>query len=466
VDGQMSGIEMRDTQTHRKAAPWPALSLLVLYWMLVAPVILSGRGGPSEAVDQDRNHVVVIGAMLEQWPNVDIVNYASATSPGYHLSLAAINRLIAGPDLSLPLVRWCNALLSMALLLVVYLFACRALAPWGAASLCLPLLFSPYFLGAAIFLTTDNAALLFVAIALGGAIFLPRRPLADLSLGVSAACAVGVRQIHAWVVGPVGFAGLLASPLALRLPGISRMAGPEPLSWRNMIFGAMAGVMPLALLVWFVSLWGGLMPPEYKSIHDSGANPATFAFALALTGGFGVLFFPLLSVGLRPLLRCPVVWLGAIVGLVAALVVPTGYTPPAEGYMPPRAFGALWRIVGMAPEVSGRSLLLTAMAPVGGAVVVALAHAGFRAGRRRETVVLLLSMFGWVLAQSFNSMAWQRYFEPMLLIFLIWSAAMGMRDDARRLCWRWGGVALLALGELSLTALSLYREVIDAGAPG
>lgn len=457
---------MIDAPAARKPALWPALSLLALYWLLVAPVILSGRGGPSEAVDQDRNHVVVIRTMLEQWPSVDIVNYASATSPGYHLSLAALNRLIAGPELNLPLVRWCNALLSMALLLVVYLFACRAIVPWGAAALSVPLLFSPYFLGAAIFLTTDNAALLFVAIALGGALFLPRRPVTDLALGVSAACAVGVRQIQAWVAGPMGFAGLLASPLALRLPGIRRITGPEPLTWRNLVIGAIAGILPLALLGWFVLLWGGLMPPEYKSIHDTGANPATFAFALALLGGFGVLYFPLFSVGARPLARCPVVWFGAAVGLIAALVVPTAYTPPAEGFMPPRAFGALWRVVGLAPEVSGRSLMLVAMAPVGGAVVVALAHAGIRAGRRRETVLLLLSMLGWLLAQSFNSMAWQRYFEPMLLIFLIWGVAMSMRTDARRLCWRWGGVALLALAEISLTALSLYREVIEAGAPG
>jgi len=58
---------------------------------LTAPVILSGRGGPSEAKDQDRHHVVVIETMLEQWPDVDIVNYASATSPGYHFALAAVN---------------------------------------------------------------------------------------------------------------------------------------------------------------------------------------------------------------------------------------------------------------------------------------------------------------------------------------------------------------------------------------
>lgn len=448
---------------HHRRRRWRALAVLgLLYVLLVGPPIYSGRGGPSEAKDQDRYHLVVIETMMEQWPAVDLVHYDSATSPGYHLLMAAVGKAVGGGlARGKPAMRIVNGMLTFALLATVLFVAARFAGHWAALVLAAPAMCSPYVLGAAIFLTTDNAALLFVFLALGGAVtFGDGRPRRALLLGAWGALAVAVRQIHVWTAAPAAIAAALLSPLARVAPPSMRPASGGEGGWRAAALAAVAFAIPFAALAVFVSMWGGLMPPTYRDIHNAGPNPATFAFGLSLAAVSGAFLLPIAARRLRwAVLREPLLWVAALLGLLSAVAVPTSFEAPQ------RAYGWLWRVVELAPSAGERSLLLAVMAPAGAAAVFLLHRAAVEAGRGRPAGILLVSVLGWLCAQSANTMAWQRYFDPMVIVSLAWLAAMACDGAGRRGRWRWVwiGPALLAVMQLGLSAVTLYRELLAAG---
>lgn len=448
---------MHPENAQRRSNLASALALILAFGLLTVPVLLSGRGGPSESMDQNRYHQVAIDQMARQWPDLDVSNYPSATSPGLHIVMAVVQRTVGG-EAGRKVTRWLNLLLSLGLVFVVYRFAARRTSGWGAALLTAPLLLSQYVLAGAIWLTTDNAALFFAMLAV--ALALPERPTIGrgLGAGVAATCAVGVRQVHLWTAAPIGFAALLASPLAFRLPTPVRIWNAERRAWPAAIAGLIGAALPVALMVWLFAQWGGLTPPMYADKHNAGPNPATFAFAFAMLGAFGVWFVPAVGVAASAV-RDPVVWTLGALGLFAAVVPATSFAPQE------RAFGSLWRAVELTPSVADRSLLITVFAATGGVVCALLYRAAERADRAGQAILLLLALLGWACAQSLNSMAWQRYFEPITLAFLAWLCALGIEGQPLRLRARWWGVSALAVGQAVIAAASLYREVAMDDSP-
>lgn len=436
---------------------WLGLLLPAFVLLVSGLVIASGRGGPSEASDQDKYHLPVIDGMVAQWPAIDIVNYPSATSPGYH-ALMAMVRVTLGPESGPVGVRAVNALFGALVPLGCFLVASRFTTGTRAALLTAPLAMNSYILGGSMYLTTDNLAYLCVFLAFGTALR-PLTPARASLAGLGAVLAVAVRQIHVWTIAPLGVAALLASPLAARLPGASRGATG---CWRVAGAAIIGCAAACALLATFVALWGGLTPPaDTAAKHAAGMNLASVALALSLVGVFG----PLLGAGeiLRSLREGGVRWAlgGAAVGLVSALAVPTSYE------LRHRAYGWLWKIVERAPDVAERSTALVVLATIGGAALGGLACAALRRGRWRATSVLAVGALAWLAAQTMNSMAWQRYYEPMALVLTTWLIALAWSEAPKGRGERAlavGGAVALALAQLALTALTLGREVLAADA--
>lgn len=433
------------------------IALAAVYLALVVPLVATGAAGTSEAADQNSYHLPIVRTMVDQWPRVDVVHYDSATAPGYHLALATAWRLSGA--------RWTvfalNVAATLGLLVVVLRLAQRFAPPAMALALVLPLTLNPYLLGGAVWLTTDNAALLFVVLVLGGVVSSAYTPARCLRFGLYGALAVFVRQIHVWVAAPIGLFGLLASPAVAWAPGAVRRvfdskAGTEQ-RWSALVVGALSAAMPVALLAVFVWLWGGLIPRASGDplLHASGANPATPALALALCGVFGVFF---LATSDRPLALLRGQWAAplivALLGLAVALAVPTSFLEK------PRAYGWFWHAVRLMPAVLDRSTLIAVAAPVGALALFVLYRGASRAGRGREATVLLLSMLAWVVAQSANAMAWQRYFDPMILIGLAWLASLGWAPGRRVTVRAVAGPLALAAVQAILSAMTLYREAI------
>jgi|GEM_PF-855112 len=433
---------------------------------------------PSEWADQALFHRPIIDTMHRQWPSIDIVEYDSATAPGYHAFMATVLRATSGPydaddRANIAPVLVLNVAFGLALVGVVYAFAARLAGPWPAFVLCLPVATSKYILGATAFLTTDNLAWLLVAIALGLAAFSRARPRSLLAAGLVATVSVGVRQIMVWSAGPAVLAGVLASPLARFAPK-GLVDRPEHPSWRPLLFSSIGFAFAIGLLSIFALLWGGLVPQasEFVRIHAAGPNPATPAFALALCGACGFFYLPLVwdelkRVAARPLSDAPAM-LAILLGLVCAIAVRTSATidqPRETQLWKSRAYGWLWEIVRRTPDVAERSVVITIASPAGAMGLLLLWRAAKRAGRGNEALILLVALVGFVSAQTMNTMAWQRYFEPIVLIVLAWLGALVWRattENAAHLRRRliWVCPALLAALLLGLSTLLLVVPMV------
>jgi len=481
------------------------LPLAAIYLLVVAPIILSGRIASEDAADQEHHHYVVIEKMTLEWPDVDLVDYPSATSPGYHLALAGVAKAVGGFEEAKPALRWINALVGLATVGVAYGVCCFFTNSARAAALTMPYTLNQYVLGQGAYVSTDNASYLLIFIAVGLCLAPGLSWRRGPALTISAVGGVLARQSSIFCIAPIGLAGVLASPLARIAPRWAALRAATERRWSTLAACAVAAIAATGVLAWLIVMWGGLTPPVYRSLHDLGANPATPAAALAIAGALGGCFATALA-PLRASLRVrPALAIGvAALGLLSATIPETAptwtrsattaaepkggdaqvaerpgpalrgeWTHPETGrtlrYFVPgnpeawaerrlRAFGWSWRISEMLPTPFERSSLHLLLAPIGALFLLFAAAGGVRAGRAPVVLLLLVTVAAWLSAQSMNSMAWHGYFEPKLLAFLPWLTAMAIGD--RRLPrWAWIGPAGLMAFQASITAASLLREV-------
>ena len=304
----------------------------------------------------------------------------------------------------------------------------------------LPLGLSSYVLGAAIWLVTDNAALLFVVLALGGCLSWPATLGRIGRWSLYAAAAVLVRQLHLWVAVPVGLVAALAEG-----------------RWRPVTLPLV--LLPFVALLPFLVMWRGLTPPSFVAQY-AGINVAAWPMSLALLGSFGLFYLPAFATCRQQLVpRSAWVWVAVVAAIVLSLVMPTDYDREAG-----RWGGAVWELVRRMPVVADRSLVLAPLAGLGVYVVAVAAGAARLAGRRREATVLLLSLAGWLLAQTASGLAFQRYCEPVVLLLLTWLvmlARAGPPTGVRRR-W-WAGPVLLGVIQLALCGHTLFQAVWKSG---
>jgi hypothetical protein len=430
-----------------------AAVLLLLLATLTVPVIVSGRGGTAEAFDQQRYHEPVIRAMAAQWPRVDLRDYNAATTPGYHLLMATAARYVTGNTIALQLI---SSVLTITLILVFYRQMTAALPPAAAAAVVLPFLGSSYVLGAAIWLVTDNAALLFVVLTLGACVGAAWTTGRVVRGGVYAAIAVFVRQIHLWLAAPVALAaGAIGLGLAHR--SATRKA---PLAM------IAASLLPFAVLAPFVILWDGLTPPMLADRHDAGVNPAVGPISMALFGAFGVFFLPAFVDSRRHLLpRGARGWIVVAVVMLLAAAPPSSYDKTAG-----RWGGAIWELVRLFPTIADRSVVLPLLSGLGALVAVHAGRAAVAAGNGRRALILLVSMIGWMAAQAVSSIVFQKYCEPIVLLALAWLVVLGRpgrepgasaKPESGSDRW-WWGILGLGLIQIGLCGYTLYWPVWNA----
>ena len=440
--------ETRDQREQRFALLIPVGAFVAL----TLPLLIVGKSGHSEMGDQRKYHLPVIERFAEQFPTPDVTSYDSATAPGYHLLMSVIHRATDGSMRPMVAATW---LLALALVLIVTFFMCRFVTYRRAAVLALPLACSSYTVGGATALSTDNAALAFASLAIGGAIMLPWTKRRAAWLSIASLLAVAVRQIFIWTIAPIGLSGLLASPLGAFAPRALRDGGSGG-RWSNLAVAIAACAVPVALLGVFIALWGGLVPGtgnEQITKHARGMNPATYAYAFALLGVFATPGAVLAGARVRDLRTKPVLVMSAA-ALVLALSVPTSHE------MKHRAYGWFWQLmVQRTPDVMERSVVLTIFAVIGGAACGSLWRSVREAGRAREGVMLGLTMLGWLLAQSANTMAWQKYFEQILLIASAWAVALALSARPRAIPrWRWGVFGVLVAFQFLFSAAKFYSQ--------
>lgn len=454
-----------------------ALTLAALTGLAAMVTIASQATIERAAFDQDRFHLRVVEAFSEQWPRFDFSDYASATTPGYHLLLAAVHRFGGSePDL----LRLAGAAWAV-VLAGVLAWACAARAGsarWGLV-LALPACASPYVFASGTHLLPDNAGwALVLAVMLAAAAMTRPAPerarggggggggrdagvMRDLVArgtfaGLLLVALVWFRQVHVWAAGMIWLAAMLggwrAGAGAVRgdangaaggsgVRGGGGAPGTVRARWRGAALGAAAGVMvtgpALLSVAYFVRLWGGPVPPQFQVVNAAGAdpgatavvgmNPAVPGFVLAVVGAWGVFFagalWPTLWAAPRRTLRAA--GLGACVGALLSAAAPSSYSLSAG------RFSGLWNLVLHTPVVAERSPVMIALSAAGGAVLgafwVALGRAegrgrgrgvGAGASVKLERWVWAAGLLGFVAAHTAGTLAWQRYVEPLGLVLL------------------------------------------------
>lgn len=378
--------------------------LCALFLAVAVPVIMSGFNQGRGAADQNRFHLPVIHRFAEQWPHLDLRDYRSATTPGYHIALAAVARYVTD---DLRGLQFAGALFTLALIAIFGAALAYRNSPWVAVTLALPVIFSIYVFSSAIWLLPDNAGWLGVLMVLLIALHPPKGWAFDVAAGIALFMLVLTRQAQIWTAGVLWIAAWIGS-------GTSNSdSGRATRMWRI----ASATVPAIALLLYFAHLWHGLVPPMFQpggsnSVVNAGVSPAAPSFALALFGLYGLFFAGFATPRLIAIFRqgegSNVIIAGALIGALSALVPATSYN-----YAQGRRTG-IWNYVGRFPVIANRSMLITALATLGGATLAGW----WLVLNRRDRLLVIPAFIFFAITQIANANVWQRYYEPLILILL------------------------------------------------
>jgi hypothetical protein len=380
------------------------------------------------ACDQYEYHLPAILKFARELPRPDLRDYLSATTPGYHLVMAAVARLASPDPLVLQIVA---AVFTVALLLV---FA-RALGAAGArqgrnwlelTALALPLVACPYVFTSGVWLLPENAGWLLALLTVLACLKerMSGRTLAGC--GVMLTLLVVVRQSHLWAAAPMlAAAWLHATPSSDE--GVAGLILRFQRRLPRLLTAGLACLPAVGVFAVFAWMWHGLTPPSFQAQHlvkgGSIINWATVPFILSLVAAFSPFYLGWLWPGLVKLWRESRLLLTIIAG--AALVC--SIIPETTFLREPRSSG-LWNVVegldnaGAVFSWHGKphtSPLIVLLAPIG-AVMLA---AWLTLINNRCRWIAIATVAAFLAAQSANANCWQRYHEPFLLMLFSLIAA-------------------------------------------
>lgn len=382
---------------HQPRSGGPALAICLIFLAAALPLIAAGHERGRGAWDQNTYHLVAIRTFARQWPRFDLHDYASATTPGYHLVLALVDKFISD---DVRVLRLFGMLFTLGLLATLALAVGRRVPPAIAIALCLPAVCSLYVFSSGAWLLPDNVAwwgvLAILLVALRSRVDAWSYVLGAILLTLL----VAVRQSDAWAAAVLWAAAWRGNAGKNSVPFDTRAAIGR-LGWM-----ALATVPAAVLLLWFVHLWHGLLPVGMQSFHG-GANPAVPATVLGVFGILAIFFTPFAAAAHLPRQRVFII-AGAAVGFIAAALPVTTYSH-AQG----RESG-IWNLTLHLPMVHQRSILMIALATFGGALLVVW----LLSLETRDRWISLVAWLAFIAAQTENTKAWQRYYEPFVLIAL------------------------------------------------
>jgi hypothetical protein len=409
-----------------------------LHTVVAAVAVLRSIEGSSEWYDQRDYHLPVIERFAAELPAPVLSDYQSATTPLYHLFMAMLVRL--GLDgMALHAV---NLAFGVALVAVFAAFIARKAGLFAGAAAGAALGMSPYLLSSSVWLTTDNAATLMLVLAFvasaGIACGCVRMPVRSGVLAAGwALLAAAVRQIMLYTAAFPAAAVVARACAERRRP-----------AWRELLVASLA-LLPAAVLVGsFVALWGGLVPPSFRAYHGGGANAATPVYVLALVGVWGGLACASIP-GFFARFWTARTWLAGALALAAALLVPSNYVVHV------RFGGVLWTLASRLPAPFERSVVLVPLAAVGAMVLVAYLRLWTESRDRAARGVgafALLALLGMTLAQTANQQCFERYMQPLVVVFCTVAAAALAGRSMR--AWP---LALAACAAFGLSLFNVFR---------
>lgn len=413
------------------SAPWlkgRVLAYFVLslvFFALIIPLILGPAIDVFDERDESLFHYPTILAFREQFPNLNFANYGSATTPLYHVVLV-MPALVFGSNL-IPL-RFISSLLSLACVLVVYEYFFRRGGTLRGLYFAVLFFVSPYFIGSAIRLSTDNLALLFALLSI--LIMDVRRPETKTSLATNLLILLAIltRQIYAWLIG----AYLLFN---------FQLRKHNP-AFKHLIASYWPAMIPAVGLFYFISLWQGLTPPDFAIHQAYWLNWDVPIYVVSLLGVYGLFFavwqFELYSQNQRQIL--PIV-LAFTVSLCCLFL-----SPISNAYDRVNRGGALWLMISILPTPLYYAVIYGLLFPIGTLCAYTLIWHLIR----RQDYLMAICFVLWIIANMTNTRVYQKYYDPLLLFFIGY-ALVTVKSERR---FSWIGPLILLAG---FTVLALFR---------
>ena len=365
-------------------------------------LILMGHNAGRAAFDSVVYHERFIRQLAADWPHFDLSNPLTATTPGYHIVLAAMIKLGLSSELALRMI---SALIGASLGGFLAAWLAKRSSKYDAVLMIMPLACSSYVVQSGAWLLPDNLAWLGVATIMMLALH-PSVSWKPVIFGsVALLGLVLVRQIHIWAASLVWLTAWLNAR-----PTERSVFDPLPTRAWHAGVAVLLTLPAFAALAWFVHLWGGLTAPRFQ-VNITGIGVSTPAFMLVQLAVFSVGFSPWL---LPPLVRAtrkapmPLV-VAAGIGLLLAAFPNTTYNEDAG------RFSGFWSLATLTPTMAGHSSpVFLVLAPIGAMVI-----AGSLIEIPRRTAWVFLGAFvAFTAAQCSTINSFQRYHEPMLLMLL------------------------------------------------
>lgn len=447
--------------------PWGAIIAVLAILILAAGAVILTDAAPKSraAIDQDYHHLMAVREFGKEFPNFDFSDYRSATTPGYHVLLSTVSRFISDDT---RVIRFAGMFFSVGLIVTFMLALGTRVWAGETMALALPVVCSLYVFSSAAWVLPDNAAwwgvLGCLLIALGSPT--PKRMMLG---GVVLTLLVLARQIHLWCAGFLWVSAWLGTPPQPHNEKEEeifheRATDDSPTGRRvaRTLFAVAFSLPAFALVAYFVHKWHGLVPPLYQSgvfdpvtnkpsLKHGGGNVATPAFLLTLVALYAPFYLGYVRGAIEQFLSrdrkvVRFVTAGFLIGLAFAIFAPTSFNQ-AEG-----RYTGFWIIAKYLPTIADRSIFITILSPLGGSLM-GLWLCGMS---RRDRYVLLTAFVGFACASSAAFFAWQRYFEPFVLLWLGLGASRAYLSDAPAPTAP-GGPILLAFVQSGITAWSLAK---------
>lgn len=398
-----------ENQILKRFAPY--FLVAALFSALAIPLVLKQRHLSWYSLDELGYHYVTVREFQSQWPHMDFRDYPSPQTPLYHVILAAVSQV----NDNITTLRFVSFAMSLASILVIEAYLMTRTRPVLAIFFTILVAISPYFLGVAVRLLTDNLALgaaIAALFALDDASDL--KPVRSVSGAFLGAISVLTRQVYVWLA-PVQF-----------LVTFSHKNSRRPERILNVVLSA----VPVLALVPFLLLWHGLTPTPWSSAGRF-SNAAGWSINLdvpiyifSLLGMFGSVFIFTISRAWRSC-GCRVTYavLLAAFGVLMLFVHPLTIAPvaltKAHEFAGLSRGGWLFTAGRVMPKLLGTPLIFWILFPLGLVYLYVLVVRQLFSGSYFIVVALIL----WILANSVSVVVLQKYYEPMLIFFVAYILA-------------------------------------------
>lgn len=400
-----------------------------------AVTAVSGVVATAGGNDQQHFHLPSVLQLRQAFPDIDLVHLPTASGPLYYVAVAGLSGSLG---LGVALTQVVGSLFAAALAALTVWHARSVPTAWLRLLAVAPLLLSAYYWQSAIWMLTDDAAMLFTLSAL---LLLERDATTrrQIVVGLLIAAAVATRQTCIWAI----------------IPAIAMCvySGRQE-SWRDSARAVARVTVPaVVVLVALMLMWGGLTPPAMRDFNTASRSwiSVSFVFAVAVVFAVPIAFAACGSGHVRRHARA-----AAIVGLIAA--VPAIVFPSAATTSPDesRRGGVVWSVVANGPDIGGRSPVLMALAFAGGFACTLV----FYVLESRTAVILASALVGLAIVTTAAAQLYQRYADlPIAMLAVLAIVALACDRHIQRI-WPLVGLAgYQALMTVGIVVLPAIRAV-------